>query len=165
MLFKKYFLVLFILLLSGCGWRPVYYQDTADQSEDTACVDILPIPEETGRFLRLKLEDLLNPQKQDLPKKYVLQVSLSETINSDQGILGDNTATRATMRITAYILLKQDGNVLLNTSTFATSSYNILMLPYPTVTAENATRHRLLEMLSNQIATRVTVYLKKQDNQ
>lgn len=164
MLFRKLLFVLFFL--AGCGWTPVYYSKSENAGLETEKIDVLPIPEETGRFLRTKLENLLNPSKTDFAKEYTLQVILNEHIDSDQGILGDNTATRATMQINAHILLKQKENVLLETDTFAISSYNILMLPYPSVTAEEATRRRLLDALASQIATRVTVYFKKhQDNQ
>ena len=160
-MFRKYLIAFAILFLTSCGWTPVYYNASGEQELDTQKVEILPIPDETGRFLRSKLTDLLNPEKQDLKKEYTLQVLLKEQIDSDQGILGDNTATRATMRLDAQIILKQKEKVLLDTNTFAVSSYNILMLPYSTVTTEDTTRHRLLEVLANQIATRVTVYFKK----
>ena len=164
MLFKKCLLALMVLFLASCNWTPVYYSASSDQNLQTEKIDVLPIPNETGRFLKGKLEDLLNPEKQDVKKEYTLQILLKERIDSDQGILGDNTATRATMRLDAQIILRQKEKELLNTNTFAVSSYNILMLPYPTVTTEDATRHRLLEMLANQIATRVTAYFKKQQD-
>ena len=55
-----------------------------------------------------------------------------------------------------------DYKVLLKESAFSTSSYNILMLPYPSVTAENTTRKRLLEVLANNIAIRLGVYFKNE---
>ncbi len=164
MLFKKILMLVLVLTLGACGWRPVYYQKQINVPLSTAQVEVLPVPEEAGRFLTQQLKDLLNPQKIDVEKKYTLQISIKESLNSDQGILGDNTSTRATMRLTAQITLKEKEKVLLNTSTFATSSYNILMLPYPTVTAENKTRERLLDMLADQIAMRVTVYFQKQQD-
>ena len=151
MLFKKYLIAFVILFLSSCGWTPVYYSADSEPVIENQKIDVLPIPDETGRFLKSKLEDLFNPQKQDIKKEYTLQIVLTERIDSDQGILGDNTATRATMRIDAQIILKQKEKVLLNTYTFAVSSYNILMLPYPTVTTEDATRHRLLETLDKRV--------------
>ncbi len=163
MLCKKLILGAFLTLLigGGCGWHPVYYQNkSSDQTLQTASVDVLPIPDESGRFLRSQLNDLLNPQKQEIPKEYTLQVDLSEQLYTDQGILGDNTSTRATMRLNAHLILRKNDIVLLDTTTFASSSYNILMLPYPTVTAEQATRHRLLDMLADQVAMRVTAYFK-----
>ena len=159
MLFRKFLFVLFFL--AGCGWAPVYYSESDEIGLQTEKIDVLPIKEETGRLLKMQLENLFNPSKVEAKKEYTLQVTLTEQINSDQGILGDNTATRATMQLDAHIVLMQKGKILLDTNTFAASSYNILMLPYPSVTAEEATRHRLVDVLANQVATRVTAYFKK----
>ena len=160
MLFKKIAFCSLLLLFTACGWQPVYYRSDSDLPVETAFVEVLPVPEENGRLLVQQLKDLLNPQNENIDKKYALSVSLEERLNTDQGILGDNTSTRATMKITARFQLKKDDKVLLNDSAFATSSYNILMLPYPTVTAENTTRKRLIDMLADKIAMRLAVYFK-----
>ena len=147
-------------MLFSCGWQPVYYRNDSAIPIQTAYVDVLPIPEESGRLLVQRLKDLLNPQNENVEKKYILSVSLSEEINKDQGILEDNTSTRATMQITARFQLKGKNKLLLNDSSFVASSYNILMLPYPTVTAQKATRERLIGMLADKIAMRLAVYFK-----
>ena len=149
-------------MLGACSWQPLYYQGKLDVVSQTAQIEILPVAQESGRELVNKLKDLLNPENKDVEKKYSLFIFLKENINDDQGILGDNTSTRATMRITADFTLKEGNKVLLKESAFSTSSYNILMLPYPTVTAENTTRKRLLEVLANNIAIRLGVYFKNE---
>ena len=149
-------------MLGACSWQPLYYQGKLDVVSQTAQIEISPVAQESGRELVNKLKDLLNPENKDVEKKYSLFIFLKENINDDQGILGDNTSTRATMRITADFTLKEGNKVLLKESAFSTSSYNILMLPYPTVTAENTTRKRLLEVLANNIAIRLGVYFKNE---
>ena len=160
MLFKKIALCMFLLCLTACGWQPLYYQKDSDMPIQTASIHILPVPEENGRLLTQQLKDLLNPENETIEKKYTLSVQLQERLDTDQGILGDNTSTRATMRITAKFQLKEKDKVILSDSAFASSSYNILMLPYPTVTAENTTRKRLIDMLADKIALRLAVYFK-----
>ena len=128
----------------------------------TAAIDILPIPEEIGRLLVQQLKDLLNPQNEKVQKHYSLSISLTENVYTDQGILEDNTSTRATMQITANFKLKEKDKLLLDDSTFAASSYNILMTPYPSVTTENTTRKRLVDMLADKIAMRLAVYFNNQ---
>ena len=160
MLFRKIALCGLFLYLAACGWQPLYYQKDGGQPIQTAAINILPVPEENGRLLTQQLKDLLNPQNENIEKKYTLSVSLQEVLNTDQGILGDNTSTRATMQITAKFQLKEGDKTLLSDSSFASSSYNILMLPYPTVTAENTTRKRLIDMLADKIALRLAVYFK-----
>lgn len=149
-------------MLGACSWQPLYYQGKLDVVSQTAQIEISPVAQESGRELVNKLKDLLNPENKDVEKKYSLFIFLKENINDDQGILGDNTSTRATMRITADFTLKEGNKVLLKESAFSTSSYNILMLPYPSVTAENTTRKRLLEVLANNIAIRLGVYFKNE---
>ena len=128
----------------------------------TASVNILPVPEETGRLLVQQLKDLLNPQNETLEQRYSLSIALGENIYTDQGILEDNTSTRATMQITASFKLKEKDKILLEDSTFATSSYNILKTPYSTVTTENTIRKRLIDMLADKIAMRLAVYFNNQ---
>ena len=147
-------------MLGACSWQPLYYQGKLDVVSQTAQIEILPVAQESGRELVNKLKDLLNPENKDVEKKYSLFIFLKENINDDQGILGDNTSTRATMRITADFTLKEGNKVLLKETSFSTSSYNVLMLPYPTVTAQKATRERLIGMLADKIAMRLAVYFK-----
>ena len=160
----KKLIFLFCLILGGCSFQPLYYQEKMDLTSQTAAIDILPVAQESGRILVNKLKDLLNPENEDVEKKYSLSISLKESIDDDQGILGDNTSTRATMRITANFTLKEGQKVLLQENAFSTSSYNVLMLPYPTVTAENTTRKRLLEVLANNISIRLAVFFKKEND-
>ena len=160
MLFKKLALCSLFFLFAACGWQPVYYRSDSKLPIETAFVDVLPVPEENGRLLVQQLKDLLNPQNLAKEKKYTLSVSLEERLDTEQGILGDNTATRATMRMTARFRLMEKDKVLLTDTAFSTSSYNILMLPYPTVTAENTTRKRLIDVLADKIAMRLAVYFK-----
>jgi len=151
------------VFLTACGWRSVYYQPAAEQSVDTTVVEIAPVPNEQGRQLVQKLHDILNPTDDQVEKKYVLNVQLSEDLDTEQGIIGDNTATRATMRITAQFQLvdKSNGKAVIDESTFAVSSYNILSMPYPTVTAKEATRTRLINVVAEQIGTRIAVFFKQ----
>ena len=158
--------MIFCVSLSCCGWKSVYYQSDAQEGNDkTASVQINPVPNESGRILTQKLADILNPKAEDIEKKYVLKTQLTESLNTDQGIIGDNTTTRATMRITARFQLveKKTEKVLLNESTFAVSSYNILWMPYPTITAQEATRKRLIEVVAEQIGMRIAVFFNKDE--
>lgn len=163
MLFRLCALASFCFALS-CGFTPVYKtsQGATPVQEQTSEIKILPVPEQSGRILVQNLKSLLNPQNISRPKKYELSITLSETINNDQGILGDNTATRSTMRVTAaYTLMDiESKEILLKNSTFAISSYNILTAPYATVVSEQTTRERLIEILADNIALRMANYFK-----
>ena len=162
-MFRKFFIIVFCFI-EGCGWKPVYYQSTTDKEyQRTAVVEIEKVPNYEGRLLTQKLSDILNPTNEQIEKTYLLKTQLSENLDSEQGITGDNTATRATMRMTAVFQLidKKSGKTVIDESTFAISSYNILTLPYPTVTAEEATRKRLVDVVAEQIGTRIAVYFNE----
>lgn len=150
--------------IAGCGWKPVYYQSTRDKEyQRTAVVEIEKVPNYEGRLLTQKLNDILNPTNEQIEKTYLLKTQLSENLDSEQGITGDNTATRATMRMTAFFQLinKKSGKTVIDESTFAISSYNILTLPYPTETAKEATRKRLVDVVAEQIGARIAVYFNE----
>ena len=163
---KRIFFGLFWLAVgTGCGFTPVYWQDKDAPSflEKTAQVEITPIPEESGRILTQALKDNLNPKNMDAPKNYTLSVQIKETIDKDQGILGDKTSTRATFYLKAVYQLKTAKKVLLSSTAQAISSYNILTDPYSTVTAEQAVRDRLLKALAKDISLQITSYLKSEE--
>ena len=164
MSFKSVICVCLFILTAACGWTPVYMKNKQGVSvvDETAQVRVAKVPEETGRILVRTLNSMLNPDNKDVSKKYELQIDLSETLNTDQGILGDNTATRATMRLTAKYKLVELGTnrILLSDKAYTISSYNILTAPYATLTAEQTTRRRLAELLANSIALRMANYFK-----
>ena len=165
LLFRKFLIIAFLFIVS-CGWKPVYYQDSAGEKyQQTAVVEIEKVPNYEGRLLTQKLRDILNPTNEQVYKTYVLKTQLVENLDTEQGIVGDNTATRATMRMTANFQLidKKSGKTVIDESTFAISSYNILTMPYPTITAEEATRKRLVDNVAEQIGTRIAVYFNEEN--
>ena len=168
MSFKKVILAMFLAgCIAGCGFSPVYWKGKDDPSilEKTAQIKIDPIPEESGRILTQALKDKLNPRYEEADKNYTLSVNIKETINKDQGILGDKTSTRATFKLEAFYVLKQQKKELLSSMASAISSYNILTDPYSTITAEQAVRERLLKTLADEIALQITSYFKNEEKE
>ncbi len=163
-MFRKYLVITLLLFLSACGWRPLYL-DFDEGNAQTARVEVLPVPNYEGRLLTQQLKDNLNPSNFDVPKLYTLSVVVAEQVNSDQGILADNTSTRATMTIRANFALKdkKSGALLLQNSVFSTASYNILMTPYSTVTAKQQTKQRLLNVIAGQISNHIAAYFQSQE--
>lgn len=164
MSFAKVGFTIALFLITGCGFQPIYYTPKGEKSVQslTAQVQILPIPEETGRIMVQSLKSALNPENLSVEKKFSLSVRLNQHINTDQGILNDNTSTRATMTMTAYYVLKdKNGREIINDKAIAMESYNILTTPYSTVTAEQASQKRLIKLLSEKISLRLANYFKK----
>ena len=162
----KTLLLLGLTALSACGFKPLY-QNTENKNivSETAAVQISPVPDYIGRVFVQTLKNNLNPNNKEEDKKYQLDCSLSEKINNDQGILNDNTATRATMTISANCHLKQksDGRSVFSKTVCAKSSYNILILPYSTVTSEEKTRQNLTKQVAQDMALYIAAVLKNED--
>ena len=160
-------LFLGLLVLTGCGFTPVYYTSANKISVDekTAAIKIEPIPEEIGRICVQELKNNLNPENKTIPYQYVLRVSLSKRETQDEGILEDNTATRATMTMTAQYALENisSGKKIVNHRVSAISSYNILRAnPYATLTTAQSTEKDLVKNLADQIAIHITEKMKKE---
>ena len=153
-----------LILLTACQWTPVYEKPEQKADAVTAQVQIEPIPEEVGRIIRQQLINDLNPEDSDVKKKYTLTVSVSQEDSHNLGIVGDNTATQAEMRLSAKYQLTETATKkkLLSSSVRVASNYNILRKdPYATVTAREKTKKSLALMLADQIAVRVAETLKQ----
>ena len=94
-------------------------------------------------------------------KEYTLTVVNQRTLYSEQGIREDSVPTRITIGYTANYTLKKGDEILLNDTAFAQSSYNVLQSGYSTVTTKAAVERQIILQLSQNIALRVTAFLKK----
>ncbi len=153
---KKYIFIL--LLLSGCGFSPLYLSKTLDA--DAAKISIAPINGTLGQELRNNLEHRFNPSGIASEKPYKLTIILTEAEVSRQGIRQDDTATRITISLTAtYKLFFKDTLVLEDKSVFL-SSYNILNDPYSSYVSHQKTQNNLNDLIADDIALRIGLYLK-----
>ncbi len=147
------------LLLSACGYRPLY----GDQGKVTAAgmetVKIGLIEDRTGQILRNLLLDQVNPNGEPIDPEYSLSVSLNES-RQDLGLRKDETATRANLIITASYQLTKNGHEkpIMSATSRSTNSFNILDDQFATVVAEKDARRRGVRELSEQIALRLAIY-------
>ncbi len=162
MFLKKIILSCF-MLVSGCGFTPLYY--AGDELAKTEQVFVAPISEYNGYVLRQEIENTLNPKHINGPKKYILEVNLDNPSLSDQSIQGDNFASRKKMTLTAkYKLIDKETNkVLLSSSTTALGAFNVFYEPYTTYQAETKQTQDLVKIVSNNIVLQVVAYLKQQE--
>jgi LPS-assembly lipoprotein len=155
-----------LLALVGCGFRPMYGEDSAVGKANLSGVRVAPIqdiPDVTGRSvssaraaqqLRASLVDRISAGDQKTPTQYELRVTLTETKATVIGIRTDETATRATLIMYAsYSLARLDGgNTILSGNTRSDVSYNILRNQFATLSAENDARQQAVRQLSETIA-------------
>jgi len=159
-------LILALLGLAGCGFRPLYGEDSALGTVNTSRVRVATIqdlPDPTGRSISTAragqqlhnfLLDRITPRGTSDAPLYVLQVTLTETKSTTIGIRSDESATRGTLILTAsYYLGRTDGGgTILSSSSQAYVSYNILRNEFATLSAESDARRRAARELSETIA-------------
>jgi LPS-assembly lipoprotein len=153
--------------LGGCGFRPLYGETAADKDvpADFSAVAIAPIPDRVGQELRNYLLDMLTPRGRPRNPVYTLNVSLKESI-SDLAIDSSGLATRANLRLDAtYALVKDEtGQSLVNGTSLAVSSYNLVTNDFSNLTAQNDARSRSALHIARQIRARLGAFFAKQQN-
>lgn len=166
---RNFSAVFFALVLSSCGFRPLYLGSGGENAlaghaleSELARVFVNEIPTRYGQLLRHRILDNIAPKGNPDNPRFILEVSLPELFEEQQGIRSDNIATRVTLTYVAkYSLRNRTDNALIMTdSTSAMGSYNIVDSPYATQTAEQALKERLINILGDDISLRLSVYLR-----
>jgi len=159
--------VVIMTALGGCGFRPLYGKTAPDKNvpADFSAVAIAPIPDRVGQELRNYLLDMLTPKGRPGNPVYTLKVRLNERID-ELAIDSAGLATRANLRLDAkYALVKDDSGVsVVNGTSLAVSSYNLVKADFSNLTAENDARSRAALQIARQIRARLGAYFTQQQN-
>ena len=154
-------LALWVVLLSACGFRPLYAPTADDESPvaDLAAVAVERIDDRPGQELRNQLVDLLNPGRLQVPMRYRLDIRLEEELN-ELAVERSGFATRANLRVEAsYALYAAGGTTpLVRNQSRVVSSYNIGDARFSTLTADEAARSRALRQIAYDIRARLATY-------
>ncbi|MEO5372946.1 MAG: LPS assembly lipoprotein LptE [Alphaproteobacteria bacterium] len=162
---RTFFLVfLAILLLTGCGFHPLYARgDTAGApaAQHLAQVRIPPIGDRIGQQLRNYLFDRMTPLGQPPAARYMLEIDLDKSVQ-DLGIRKDATATRANMVVSASFRLRSETAekqpILFAGTTRSVASYNILDAQYATIVSEKDAEVRAVRQVADDIISRLAIY-------
>ncbi|MFN4283643.1 MAG: LPS assembly lipoprotein LptE [Alphaproteobacteria bacterium] len=150
------------LALAGCGFRPLYGERSAASvsAPELAAIQIDLIPNREGQLVRNALLDKMQPRGPAARPLYRLTVGISIGRESF-GLRTDDTATRSSMTMSASYILTDlaSGKPLLNANSRAVSSYNILDSDFATVISENDAIRRTANEVSEEIKTRVAIFL------
>jgi len=176
LLFKFKFLTLVTLLtlgLWGCGFSPMYVQDSRAPSVSSMDaqdpilsfnnIAVANIPDRSGQYLRNQLIDTIYINGVPPSPDYELQMRrLNETI-TPLGIRRDETATRAQMRLTVEMVVvdRSTQAVVLSRNLIATNSFNQLRSQYTTNVSNQYARERALDELARQAITEIALFLKR----
>jgi LPS-assembly lipoprotein len=152
------------LLVSGCGFRPLYQEPepgpgAASVGSQLAAVEIAPIPDRVGQLVRNDLLYHTRGREGDAGADYRLDVRLIESI-SELAVESTGFATRSNLRLAAVYTLTDlgTGRRLVNGRSRAISSYNIVDASFSTLTAQNAARERAAARVAEDIRARLAAY-------
>lgn len=165
---KKWIGAFALLFLTACSMTPLYATlDDRSVTDKTAEINIAPIDNYMGYLLQTDLRNQLNPEQIKAPQNYDLIVTLPEPLISDQNIQEDFFSSRERMIQKANYKLvdRKTKEVLIDTSTSATGSYNITLEPYATYMSKERVRENLIKILAQTISTHVISYIRKEVKQ
>lgn len=147
--------------LAACGFHPLYgdYKSSVPAA-DFASVYIAPISDRSGQQLRNFLIQRLNFSGQPQRPLYTLTISLSLR-GSGLALARDNTTTRASLTGTANYTITDTatGKVIGRGVSRSTDSYDVLVSDFATLSARDDAQTRVLRELSNDLQTRLAVFL------
>ncbi len=154
-----------LLMLAGCGFRPLHGQHAAQKGpvmEQFSQIAVATIPDRRGQMVRNELLDLLTPRGEPAQPRYVLNVGLSETIEDDM-IRRTGSASRSRLTLRASYQLR-DGDKVVDTGTARTIlSYDLPPdQPFAAVTSERDSERQAALSVAEQIKSRLAVYFARQ---
>jgi LPS-assembly lipoprotein len=147
--------------LGACGFQPLYGDNGArNASAELAAVHINTIPDRNGQMLHNFLLDRINAQGRPSDPRYVLDIRLTES-KASLGIIKDSSSTLAQIASVANYTLRdlKANKVLQSGRSRSVTSYNIVQSDFATLAAEKDARERTLRELSEDITTKVAVFL------
>lgn len=166
---KNILILTTFILLTGCGFSPLYVQhsggtwtskDNYDKSitYEMSQIRITPISERFGQQIRNKLLDLISPKGAPTKAKYRLDVELDKKEVSQQAMRDDVTATSERVDYTVNYKLYQGNTILVSGDSFAFVSYDVLNNPYSTTMAQKKSEENAANIIANDIALRIGAY-------
>jgi len=159
MWWSRAFALVALLLLTACGFAPVYGERGAlPRGAQTllANVTVEPIEEREGQMLRNVLLDQMNPGGMPAKPTHRLAVKVTES-TQETSIQKNQFSSRANLVLQAtYILARiSDGKRVTSGSSRITASYDIVEQPYATLAAEADARARAVREIGEDITQRI----------
>jgi LPS-assembly lipoprotein len=155
--------------LSAC-FRPLHGPTASGQSLQTVLASI-DVPEvkwpdsqaRIGHYLRSELVYALNGSGSDVPKRYVLNLTLTETLTTPIVDSESGRALSATLGgDLTYTLTTPDGSTVITKGTAtASASYDRFEQRFASVRAARDAEIRLSKVLAEQVKTRLSAALSR----
>ena len=154
-------LTLTLLLLGGCGLRPLYSGGSHGVvARELSAIRVAPIPEKAGWMVRNALVDRLGGEPGEA--RYRLEVELDDNITGF-GIRGDSAATRErrTLRARYRLVDLSNGSVVLDATAGSDAGIDVVSSEYATVAAEQSALERLSTVVADQIVARLGLFASR----
>ncbi|HEX2582193.1 MAG TPA: LPS assembly lipoprotein LptE [Dongiaceae bacterium] len=160
---NKYFSLVFLVFLSGCGLHPLYGGHTVDAAGVAASdrlqqVKIDPIDDRLGQEFHNRLRDAFNPYGQPGQPLYHLSIALSEIRRATSALI-NLESTREDLILTATFVLKDiKDKSLLASSAQSQVSYNVFQDPYNDLITRRDAHLRAVNQLTEQVRNRIALF-------
>ncbi|HEX8556456.1 MAG TPA: LPS assembly lipoprotein LptE [Sphingomonas sp.] len=153
-------LLILVLMLSGCGLRPVYGGGGSGVVATTlAGVEVAPIEGRSGWLMSNALNDRL--RRSEGAAKYRLDVRLSDTIIG-LGVRRDDSVARERRALRARYQLVElaSGQVVLDATAGSDAGIDVVQSEFATIAAENTALERLSGIVADQIVARLASFAR-----
>ncbi len=153
----------FCLLISGCGFHPIYGARDSDSpvSEKLNDVAIENISDRYGQMLRNQLIDRMYGKGRPHNPAYHLDVHLRET-EEGIGLLQNAITTLTELNLYAdYSLKDAAGKEVVKGTAHAVATFNQLQQEYGTLAADEGAHQRSLNEIAEEIVERLSLYFSE----
>lgn len=152
--------VILLLLLTSCGFKPVYSINNALIPINIASITTSEPKESKLNFMtRQALKEALNPLNIDFEKKYDISVVIKKNILSFE-TLNTSINTRNRISLSAhYKVIDLNGNKIIEDKVEASDSFAIAISPYSEVVSEEEITILLAKVLAQQIVLKLRVFI------
>jgi LPS-assembly lipoprotein len=166
--------ILFALLVSGCGFRPLYAvpdMPGGSMQATLRSIYVEPVPERLGYQLRNRMIDVLDGKGEAGGARYRLKMTLttkSEAIGvQSQTTIGGVTQTAITryndtLTVNYELLDARSGAVVTKGIETGLSAYNVLTSPYATLAVQQDADRRAAEDIADRIRIALAVWFAQQ---
>jgi len=154
-----------MVMLSGCGLRPLYGGADSPARQTLGAVEVGGIPGRSGYLMRGALEQRLSAAGDAAPR-YRLEVTLDDSIEGF-GVRADNAVTRErrTLRARFQLVTADRGTVLLDATAGSDAGIDVVSSEYATIAAEDSALERLTDQVADQIVARIALYAARRAEQ
>lgn len=150
-----------LLLLSGCGLRPLYSGGSSGAvAAGLGQVEVAPIEGRAGWLVANALRDRLGAAPSSGGARYRLDIKLDDQI-SGLAIRRDDSVARErrTLRARYQLVELGQGTVVLDAAAGSDAGIDVVGSEYATIAAESTALERLSQTVADQILMRVATYV------